>query len=201
MNNMAKILGATNHSKDEREKDDFYATDTHALQIFLDTLDKDGVYLNHNIWEPACGDGAISKELLRRSYRVRSSDMLYRGFGNMTLNFCAYTGEFEGDIMTNPPYKHAVEFVKKALTTVEEGKQVIMLLRLQFLEGVGRGSLFDKHPPKYVYVYRRRVTCHKNNVPDNKGSAVCYAWFIWKKGYQGDTILRWITNQRQLSLF
>ena len=22
--------------------------------------------------------------------------------------------------------------------------------------------------------------------------AVAYAWFVWEKGYQGDTILKWI---------
>jgi len=24
------------------------------------------------------------------------------------------------------------------------------------------------------------------------GSAVAYAWFIWEKGYKGDTIVKWI---------
>ena len=28
-------LGASNHSEKEREKDDFYATDPHSLEIFL----------------------------------------------------------------------------------------------------------------------------------------------------------------------
>ena len=31
-------LGASNHSDKEREIDDFYATDPHALEIFLEKL-------------------------------------------------------------------------------------------------------------------------------------------------------------------
>ena len=35
--------------------------------------------------------------------------------------------------------------------------------------------------------------CVKNAKFDEyKGSAVAYAWFIWEKGYQGETELRWI---------
>ena len=50
-------LGASNHSKTERAENDFYATDPHSLKIFLDTLDRDGIKLHDNIWEPACGQG------------------------------------------------------------------------------------------------------------------------------------------------
>ena len=25
-----------------------------------------------------------------------------------------------------------------------------------------------------------------------KSSMMCYAWFVWEKGYKGDTILKWI---------
>ena len=31
-------LGASNHTDKEREQNDFYATDPHALEIFLDKL-------------------------------------------------------------------------------------------------------------------------------------------------------------------
>lgn len=27
---------------------------------------------------------------------------------------------------------------------------------------------------------------------DGGGSAVSYAWFVWQKGYKGDTIIKWI---------
>lgn len=27
---------------------------------------------------------------------------------------------------------------------------------------------------------------------DGGGGAVSYAWFVWKKGYHGDTVIKWI---------
>jgi len=34
-----------------------------------------------SIWEPACGDGAISKVLLAAGFDVVSTDLIDRGFG------------------------------------------------------------------------------------------------------------------------
>lgn len=45
---------------------------------------------------------------------------------------------FEGDIITNPPYKYALEFVERALESVLPGRKVAMFLKLQFLEGQKR---------------------------------------------------------------
>lgn len=71
-----------------------------------------------------------------------------------------------------------------------------MFLKLTFLEGKGRKELFEKYPPKVVYVSRSRILCAKNGdfqrMRDTGGSAVAYAWFVWEKGYQGDTIIKWI---------
>ena len=57
------ILGASNHSDKEREQNDFYATDPHALDIFLNKLDQDNIKLHENIWECACGTGHLSEVL------------------------------------------------------------------------------------------------------------------------------------------
>ena len=55
--------------------------------------------------------------------------------------------DFEGDIITNPPYSAGLEFVKRALETVRPGGKVAMFLKVQFLEGKRRGELFSKTPP------------------------------------------------------
>lgn len=52
---MYSILGASNHSVDERVESDFYATDPRALLLFLEKIHQDGIQLNSNIWECACG--------------------------------------------------------------------------------------------------------------------------------------------------
>lgn len=61
--NAFSSLVASNHSKDNRENKDFYATDPQALEIFLEILKQDGIILPHKICEPACGMGHLSKVL------------------------------------------------------------------------------------------------------------------------------------------
>ena len=55
-------LGASNHSDGEREANDFYSTDPHSLEIFLDKLKEDNITLHNNIWEPACGMGHLERQ-------------------------------------------------------------------------------------------------------------------------------------------
>lgn len=110
------------------------------------------------------------------------------------LNFLEDTLEdFEGDIITNPPYKFALEFVKRALDSVQPGRKVAMFLKLQFLEGKARKQFFLEHPPKVVYVSSSRIICAMNGEFEKyPSSAVAYAWFVWEKGFNSDPIIKWI---------
>lgn len=71
-----------------------------------------------------------------------------------------------------------------------------MFLKLTFLEGKARKKLFTKYPPKVIYVSSSRLQCAKNGDFDKYGkgvgTAVAYAWYVWQKGYTGDTIIKWI---------
>ena len=183
-------IGVSNHSDEDRVINDYYATDPSALEQLL----KLEVF-HEKVWEPACGGGHLSCVLEAHGYSVRNSDIVDRmGGGVEILDFIeGDTGSWEGDIITNPPYSFAQEFVEKALATISDGSKVAMFLKLTFLEGKKRKSLFAKHPPKRVYVFSHRVTCAKGgDFASTKSSAVAYAWFIWEKGYSMDTIVRWI---------
>ena len=97
------------------------------------------------------------------------------------------------DILTNPPYRYAQDFVEHALEITHEGNYVVMYLKIQFLEGKARRKLFDKNPPKYVYVNSERQACYMNGDMSKKmSSAACYCWYIWEKGFKGETIVRWV---------
>lgn len=75
---------------------------------------------------------------------------------------------------------------------INGGNKVIMFLKIQFLEGKSRRKLYQEQNPKYVYVASGRINCAKNgNFDMYKSLAVAYAWYIWEKGYKGDTIVRW----------
>ena len=185
-------LGASNHSLNDREINDYYATDPNSLKIFLKALERDNIKLHHNIWECACGQGHLSNVLINNNYEVYSSDLINRGYGEVK-DFLKCNDLFEGDILTNPPYKYAKEFVEKALQITRTGTYTVMFLKIQFLEGKERRKLFDKYPPKYIYVNSSRQTCYINGDMTKKmSSASCYCWYIWEKGYKGESTIRWI---------
>lgn len=142
-------LGASNHCKDEREVNDYYATDPVAGEWLINLED-----LNHNIWECACGEGHLSKVFSKHGFNVKSTDLIDRGFGEGGIDFFKCKEKFDGDIITNPPYKYAKEFIEHALSLVGEGNKVCMFLKVQFLEGKGRRKLFEMNPPA-VYGYHQ----------------------------------------------
>ena len=191
-----KMLGSSSHSKEDRQNEDFYATDPKSFDLFYERFMADGETIDEHVWECACGDGALSKNLRLKGHRVFSTDIVSRnGEALWTLDFTKSTLQYYGDILTNPPYKHAQKFIERALDSVRPGNKVIMYLRLQFLEGKKRGEMYKTIPPKYVYIHSSRQNTYKNNDPKYKdrSSAVCFAWFVWVKGSKTEPIIRWIT--------
>lgn len=130
-----------------------------------------------------------------KGHNVKSTDLIDRGYGEGGIDFLSQTEIFYGDIITNPPYKYAKEFVEKGLDLVNDGNKVIMFLKLQFMEGKARKKLFTKYPPKTIWVSSSRILCAKNadfpGMIAGGGSAVAYAWYIWEKSFQGVTEVKW----------
>lgn len=185
-------LGASNHSNTDRQTDDYYATDP----IAVDALIRDGgVTFTNKIWECACGEGHLSNKLKEYGCEVYSTDLINRGYGDGIIDFLNFSDRVDMDIVTNPPYKFAKEFIEHAMDITSEGNRVFMFLKVQFLEGKSRKELFKKYPPKCVYVSSSRILCAKNGEFENKelnSSAVAYAWYEFVNGYMGDTIIKWI---------
>ena len=51
-----KQLGATSHAKEEREENDYYATDPKSIDDLLAREE-----FSENIWEPASGGGSYGR--------------------------------------------------------------------------------------------------------------------------------------------
>ena len=68
----------------ERLSDDFYATPAWVTEALLRHIRFRGP-----IWEPCCGDGAMSTVLGRHGYEVVSTDIADRGFGTPGVDFLA----------------------------------------------------------------------------------------------------------------
>ena len=189
-NSIYKTLGASNHCEHKRQVDDYYATEPKAVEILLEQET-----FKHEVWECACGEGHIAKVLEEYGYDVSATDLVYRGYGEEeSYDFLSCTEtNIDEDIITNPPYKYAKEFVEKAMDVVTPGRKVAMFLKLTFLEGQGRRKMFLKYPPKVVYVFSGRVKCAMNGDFEQTGSsAVAYAWFVWEKGFKGEPVIRWV---------
>lgn len=187
-------LGASNHTEYERAENDYYATDPKAAELLLEVEPE----LN-NIWECACGEGHLAKVFDKYGKLAKASDLVYRGYGeqedfinNIFVNFNP-SFKWNGDIVTNPPYKWAKEFVEHGLKIIENGRKVCMFLKLTFLEGKERKEMFKEHPPKKIYVCSGRISCARNgDFEAFDSSAACYAWFVWEKGYTGKPTIDWI---------
>lgn len=192
-NSVFKTLGASNHTGNEREQHDYYATSPEAIDHLIRKVD-----LPHQILEPACGAGHLSMRLEELGHNVYSSDLIDRGFGYTQDFFAMNEPPFEGNfaIVTNPPYKLSLEFCKHSLELVPNGSLVCMFLKTTFLEGKKRyNKLFATTPPYMVLQFVERVWCAKNGDFEKRKeerTAVSYAWFVWLKGKYDKTILDWI---------
>lgn len=148
--------------------------------------------------------GNLAEALKLKGYNVKATDLINRNYGTYGIDFLKQQEKYDGDILTNPPYKYALDFVEKALDLINVGNKVIMFLKLTFLEGQERRRLFDTMQLKKVYVFSKRQSCWKNGIATG-GSAVAYAWFVWQKGYNNLPQIEWVDDiapsYKQMSLF
>ena len=167
--------------------DDFYATPPETVEALLSVEKFSGP-----IWEPACGDGAISKVLQAAGYEVISTDLVERGFGPGRVDFLMETRALAPDIVTNPPYKIGNEFAAHSCR-LATGK-VAFLMRLVWLEGQSRRKLFEATPLARVWVFSARIPrMHRDGYDGPKTtSTIAFAWFVWEHGHVGKPTLGWI---------
>ena len=182
-------LSGTSTSR-KRVENDFYATPIESTIALLGREKFSWVIL-----EPCCGEGHISEALKDYGYEVISNDMVDRGYGEYNEDFLNSKSLTANNVITNPPFKYAKEFIEKSLE-VTTGK-VAMFCKIQLLEGVSRREMFDNTPLKTVYVFTKRQNPLRNGNPvDENGkkwaSTMCFAWFVWEHGYEGKPSIEWI---------
>lgn len=164
---------------------DYYPTPAWATFALLDNEHFDG-----QVWEPACGDGAMARVLVARGYNVVASDLYDRGYGEAGVDFLT-TDRVSDHVITNPPYNSAEGFVRSGLERTR-GK-LALLLRLAFLEGSNRQrTIFGKTPPARVWVFSERITFYPAGATVRGSGTTAYAWFVWDHGHTGPSELRWL---------
>jgi len=183
------IVGSSRKNGD-REENDFYPTPPYAVNALLVEEKFTG-----SVFEPACGDGAISKVLIANNLNVFSSDLIYREYGAGGHNFLEYKGEKFDNIITNPPYKYALEFVNQSKKYAN--KKIAMFLKTVFLEGDKRYKMFHdtEFPLKCMYQFSKRVSLYKNGEKMKNSGMISFAWFVWDKDYVGKPMINWINTK------
>jgi hypothetical protein len=142
------------------------------------------------IWEPACGDGAMSRVLETTGSPVLSTDLFDRGYGEAGIDFLR-ADHIADNIVTNPPYNSAEAFVKAGL--VQARRKMALLLRLAFVEGANRQrTIFAKTPPTRVWVFSERITFYPAGAVQKGSGTTAYAWFVWDQQDMGKTEMRWL---------
>ena len=196
------LYNAYDKNHKERDKLDYYATPTVEVINILDELGID--FSNQTILEPCVGGGHMAEGILNylsddiENIKLIGTDIRNRGYSNDAWELeCGPEYDFFADdypyyeadwVIMNPPYGVIEPFTIRALDIAKKG--VIMLGRLQFLEGEGRfEKILQFNPPSDVYVYVDRIQCWKDGLKPDGSSAQAYAWFVWDKTKSNDVLV------------
>jgi hypothetical protein len=179
-------MSATNRGSKRIESDN-YATPMKTINRFLNywyTLN------DKSILEPSAGCGNICKAIKDRYPNSHIVANEIRKEENENLLQCAdriYNLDFlkfkdsslDFDlIIGNPPFSLAQEFLEKCFEIASDKTDIVMLLRLAFLESRKRYNFWQKHPVSKLYVLSERPS-----FINGKTDATAYAFYIWTKRY------------------
>jgi hypothetical protein len=180
----------------EREKDDFYPTPPEPTRALLHAEIgrlRDFV----TIWEPACGNGAMGREIEAVGLDVFYSDLVDRGCGALIQSFYDFP-KFQRPcraIVTNPPFDQCgwgngkARWLYHALDTLDI-EYMALLLNWSFPGAGGLGPFWAKFPPARVYLMRWKIDFTGQGAPP-----MLNGWYIWDKKHQGETVLRMLDRK------
>jgi hypothetical protein len=186
----------------ERESDDFYPTPPEPTRAFLH-VEMGRLRDFPWIWEPACGDGAMTREMLAMGLPVFSSDLVDRGCGARIGSFYDFTEAPAPAILTNPPFKEVgwgngkARWLYHALDTLGV-EYMALLLNWSFPGAGGLAPFWAKYPPARVYLMRWKIDFTGQGAPP-----MLNGWFVWDAKHEGETVLRMLDRKdaRQGEMF
>lgn len=179
-----------NYSKGNSEKRhpaDFYQTPYNCTRALFDRENFVGDYL-----EPACGKEAIVDVMRERNINATFFDLQDSKDGYDT-DFLYY-GKQHDNIITNPPFTLALDFILKAKRVAR--RKFSFFLPLNYLHGKQRYNIVYKDtefPLSKVYIITRYLTLTEEKLEKAiEGGMVAYAWFVWNKEYKRRPEFDWI---------
>jgi hypothetical protein len=180
----------SSHSLQDRALDAYFSPPEAAFSL----LDIESSFLPDCIWEPAAGDGALVTPFRTVGQkRVIASDIADYGLADCAVGVDYLKAPARGDvggIVTNPPYRLAIQFAEKAL---QEVPYLALLLRTNFLESTARMSFFKVHKPARIWISSRRLPMmHRHGWQGPRApSNTCFAWFVWDESAKEKSVVDW----------
>jgi hypothetical protein len=185
-----------------REKDDFYPTPADPTRVFLNAeIEKLRTF--DGIWEPACGDGAQTREMHALGLKTFASDIVQRGAADEVRSFYDFKIPPFRKIVTNPPFSECgwgngkCRWMYHALETLDV-EYMALLLPWAFPGPVGIAPFWEAHKPARIYLMRWKIDFTNQGAPPTY-----HAWFVWEKGHVGDPPLLTLDRRdpRQCEMF
>lgn len=157
-----------------REKDDFYPTPPEPTRAIL-RAEKGYLSRFPVVWEPACGDGAMAREIERYGHETICSDLIERGAGAEIASFYDYSSPPSPAIITNPPFCecNSGAWINHALGVLRVD-YMALLLPFNWPGAESRAGLWAKYPPSRVYLMRWRIDFTGAGSPP-----MLNAWYVW----------------------
>lgn len=161
---------------------DYYRTPAWLVEALLPHLEQRLPPGRLRVLEPACGDGAIV-QVLESAWGERATvdavdlepqgAMIGRAEAACWLSRPLDARRYHL-VVTNPPYRHALEYVQRATACLYPYGVAAMLLRLGFLAGQQRSSWLRELRPSVLVSPRR-----PSFTEDGKCDSSDYGWVIF----------------------
>lgn len=175
MNNIGAAMAGGKSKKDKPvNPDEFFPTAEGTTRALVPVLREIG-WPNY-VWECACGEGHISKQLIAAGYDVTSTNLIDRGYGSSPIDFLRVENRFErmpSSIVTNPPFSLSDEFLVHALVILGI-EHVAMLLPNGIWHAKNRVKLFHLHKPSLILPLTWRLDVTGGGAP-----TMNCCWYVW----------------------
>jgi len=165
------IIGGAS-SQNSRNAADFYATPPECTVALLKNYQR--LFEGSRVWEPACGDGAISEVLKDHRLDVISTDLHSRGYGDSGIDFLTADCTC-GSIITNPPFNLAADFIEHAATMEVP---FAMLLKSTYWHASSRYDLFEQTKPMAIIAMTWRPAMSPER---GKAATMDFIWTVWDR--------------------
>lgn len=171
----------------ERHTNDWYCEPARAVDALLDAEPFAG-----SVLDPACGGGNVVGRCLARGLEAYGSDLVDRANGIFPVIDFFDVADPVANIITNPPYGVAEQFIQHALAIAD--RKVAVLVRLAFLEGRRRyARLFKPTPPARIWQFSSRISMPPGDSgAEAKGGAVAFCWIVWDRQHSGAPAFGWL---------